>query len=524
MKLHRLFVFFATAAIVGIAACSSGNGSSSAQGDDGGDDGAQPPGDDASPATDGGTSLDGSGGSHDAATDHGEGGHAEASAPCTTRVNYGSAWIRPGNHPASFDDATGKVTWDGTCTDDGPNSYAMLSNGWKPYFQGNGACIMALDYADSCGVPATCTTRIAYGPAWLPPANHPAAYDDVQGRVFSDGICHPNGANSDANLSNGWRPNFSGSGTCRLSFMYTQCGGLYANPVIPVDCPDPGVLRDGSSYVLSCTSGDAADAYPLYTSPDLTTWTQQGHIFPTGHWPSWAKSDFWAPEIHKVGSHYVAYFSARDTNGQLSVGAASATSPLGPFTDVGAPLVNDATMGHIDASEITDSNGTPYLLWKDDGNAVGKPTPIHAQQLAADGLSLTGAPTTLITNDQAWEGPLVEGPWMVQHGGSYYLFYSGNGYASTAYAIGVARAASPLGPFTKAAGPILVTGGAWAGPGHCSVLDTPAGDTYVVYHAWEAGSVGGAPGRLVLTDAVHWDANGWPSVPLAPSGTSRPLP
>ncbi|HTQ46227.1 MAG TPA: hypothetical protein VMI75_25905, partial [Polyangiaceae bacterium] len=234
MKLRRLFVFFAASAIVGVAACSSGNGSSSsAQGDDGRDAGTTPPGDDGAAFMDAGSSLDG-GSARDASADHGDAAHAEASAPCTTRVTYGSAWIHPSNHPASFDDATGKVTWDGTCIDDGANSYALLSNGWKPYFQGNGACIMALDYADSCGVPATCTTRIAYGPKWLPPANHAASYDDVQGRVFSDGICHPNGGNCDANLSNGWQPTFSGSGTCRLSFMYTQCGGLYANPVIPV--------------------------------------------------------------------------------------------------------------------------------------------------------------------------------------------------------------------------------------------------------------------------------------------------
>ena len=37
------------------------------------------------------------------------------------------------------------------------------------------------------------------------------------------------------------------------------------------------------------------------------------------------------------------------------------------------------------------------------------------QRLAADGLSLTGAPTTLITNDRSWEGGLVEGPWMIDH-------------------------------------------------------------------------------------------------------------
>lgn len=493
---------------------------------------------DAGPATDGGspaadaapqdaTSGDARGG------DDAQGGsdaHVAADAPaeaaptpCTTTLTYGAAWIHGANHPAQNDVVQGDVTWDGTCTDDGANSYALLSNGFKPYFEGNGACVIALDHAGSCGAAASCATRVTYGPAWAPPPGHPAQFDDVPGRVYSDGLCHDAGGSSYANLSNGWQPHFNGAGACRLSFSYTECGGLYANAVIPVDCPDPGVLRDGSQYVLTCTSGGAADAYPIYTSPDLVAWTPAGHVFPAGHWPSWASGDFWAPEIHKVGTHYVVYFSARKTGGTLSVGAASAPSPLGPFTDIGHPLVTDPSMGLIDASEITATDGTPYVLWKEDGNAVGKPTPIHAQPLAPDGLSRVGSPSTLITNDQAWEGPLVEGPFMVSQGGSYYLFYSGNGYASTAYAIGVARAASPLGPFTKAGPPILVTGGAWAGPGHCSVVDTPAGDTTIVYHAWKAGAVGAAPGRLVLADLVAWQ-NGWPAVPLAPSSTSRPTP
>ncbi|HXU70689.1 MAG TPA: glycoside hydrolase family 43 protein [Polyangia bacterium] len=447
-----------------------------------------------------------------------------AAAPCSTRVTYGQAWIHGASHPAQDDQAAGLVTWDGSCTDDGANSYALLSNGWKPYFAGHAACVIALDYADGCAQPAACSTRVRYGAAWLPPANHAASYDDVGGRLFSDGACVNSGGDSYSTLSNGWAPHFSGSDACALSFEYRGCGGLYANPVMPGGCADPGVLRDGDTYVMSCTSGNAADAFPIYVSTDLVTWTAKGHIFPSAKKPTWAKSDFWAPEIHKVGAHYVAYFSARNSDGKLSIGAASAASALGPFVDLGAPLVHDPAMGLIDASEINAANGTSYLLWKEDGNAVGKPTPIHAQALAADGLSLTGAPSTLITNDQSWEGAVVEGPFMIEHGGMSYLFYSGNSYANATYAVGVARAPSPLGPFTKAAGPIVVTGGAWVGPGHCSVVDTPAGDTYMVYHAWQSGHVNG-PGdaRLPLTDAVEW-VGGWPTVPGAPSTATRPLP
>ncbi|MEO8874473.1 MAG: family 43 glycosylhydrolase, partial [Polyangiaceae bacterium] len=450
----------------------------------------------------------------------------KAPVACTsTRVTYGDAWIRGASHPADFDDATGLVTWDGTCTDEGANSFATLSNGWKPYFTGHNACVIALDSQPGCvGAPAACTTRIGYGTAWLAPTGHAARFDDVAGRVYSSGSCVADGANSYVALSNGFQPHFPGGASCEVSLSYAQCGGLYSNPVIPTDCPDPGVLYDGSQYVLSCTSGGAANAFPIYVSPDLVSWTQKGNIFPSAAKPAWATGDFWAPEIHKVGSHFVAYFSARNKDGKLSVGAASAKTALGPFTAQAAPLIHDANMGLIDASEFTDSDGTPYVLWKEDGNAIGQPTPIHARKLTADGLSLAPTATaTLITNDQAWEGPLVEGPFMIAHGGNYYLFYSGNGYATTKYAVGVAKASSPLGPFTKMAAPMLTSAGPWAGPGHCSVLDTPGGDTAMVFHAWQSSNIGAAPGRLVLTDAITWSA-GWPTIPFGPSGSSRAVP
>ncbi|HEY0253187.1 MAG TPA: glycoside hydrolase family 43 protein, partial [Kofleriaceae bacterium] len=437
-------------------------------------------------------------------------------------ISYGATWIAPANHPDHLDTVTDDVTWDGSCTDDGANSYATLSNGFKPYFTGRSACVIGLDKTAACASAApACTTRITYGTGWLAAANHPDSYDDVTGRVFGDGICHDA---SYATLSNGFAPHYSG-GACPISWRYEQCGGLYTNPDIPHDCPDPGVLKDGETYYLSCTSGGAAAAFPLYTSTDLATWVPMGHIFPSGMRPSWATGDFWAPEIHKVGAHYVAYYSARAKDGMLSIGAASADSALGPFTDLGQPLIHDANIGLIDVSEFNTSAGVPYVLWKEDGNAIGKPTPIHIAPLTDDGLSLKGEDSTLVTNDKAWEGAVTEGPFLVEHAGMYYLFYSGNSYANGTYAVGVARGTSLTQMMTKPATPILVTNANWTGPGHCSVVDAPGGGTAMVYHAWKPDCVNQAGcGREVLTDAIQWGSDGWPTVPLAPSASTRPLP
>ncbi|HEX8703457.1 MAG TPA: glycoside hydrolase family 43 protein [Myxococcaceae bacterium] len=442
--------------------------------------------------------------------------HSEALA-CSTRITYGDRWLRPSGHTAQYDVAADLVTWDGTCVNEGTNSYAVLSNGWKPYFSGNNACVLALD--TDCPGATACSTRISYSAAWLAPAGHTARFDDAAGRVFWDRACVNEGTNSYAVLSNDWKPYFSGTNKCGMSFRYTGCGGLYQNPVVPVDCADPGVVHDGTQYVAACTSGGAANAFPLRTSRDLVNWTAAGNIFPSTGKPTWATGDYWAPEIHKVGTRFIAYFTARHSNGKLSIGAATSASALGPYTDLGRPLVHDTTMGMIDATYFRDTAGTPYLVWKADGNAVGQPTPIYGQQLSADGLSLVGTRRTLISNNLAWEGSVVEAPWVVARGGYYYLFYSGNAYYNSTYAVGVARATSPLGPYTKLGAPILKTGAGWVGPGHNSVVTGPGGDTYMVYHAWDSALTK----RMMFVDAITWP-NGWPAVPEGPSAGSRPMP
>jgi hypothetical protein len=122
---------------------------------------------------------------------------------------------------------------------------------------------------------------------------------------------------------------------------------------------------------------------------------------------------------------------------------------------------------------------------------------LWGQQLAANGLSLLGAPVRLLDHDQAWEDPLIEAPSLVVSDRTYYLFYSANWWESDRYAIGYAMGVAPLGPYTKATldGPWLASDGTVAGPGGQDFCPDPAGGGLLMaYHGWQPGQVGYARG------------------------------
>lgn len=440
---------------------------------------------------------------------------------CMTRLTYGSAWIAPADHPSRYDDVPGIVTWDGACSlDSAGNSVASLSNGWRPVFEGAAGCVIALDVMGDCAPAASCATRASYGPSWSAPRDHPNRFDDVDGVLTMDGVCRSSGDASYMVLSNGWQPHYTGSGGCALALRYTQCGGLFSNPVVATDCPDPGVLQEADRYVMVCTPGPA---FPIRTSGDLVHWDARGTIFSDATRPRWAAGDFWAPEIHKLGERYVVYYSARHLDGDLAIGAASSDNALGPYEDLGEALLRSANPGVIDAHQFQAPDGARYLLWKVDGNANNTPSAIQIQRLREDGLALTGAASELLRNTLPWEGSVIEGPWMIYEAGYYYLFYSGNNYASSAYALGVARSTSASGGFTKAQTPILTSSGDWAGPGHGSVVRSPRGEWIQIFHAWPAAHIGqNPPGRQVFVARIGWDSE-WPTMHAALSSHSQPV-
>jgi arabinan endo-1,5-alpha-L-arabinosidase len=130
---------------------------------------------------------------------------------------------------------------------------------------------------------------------------------------------------------------------------------MYSNPVHHGDTPDPGVAFDNTTnkFWAATTGTVGKNAFPLWSSTDLTSWTSEGYIFPDGHAPKWSTTEYWAPELHFVGGTWTVYFTALKQGAMLSVGCAKSTSKsiAGPYEDIGAPIFAETDWGNIGKNE-----------------------------------------------------------------------------------------------------------------------------------------------------------------------------
>ena len=270
--------------------------------------------------------------------------------------------------------------------------------------------------------------------------------------------------------------------------------------VIDDDFPDPEVLKDGDTYyAYSTSSGHGRVPYATASSPD-GPWTIEGDALPDK--PAWTgDGGFWAPDVsRRSDGKYLMYFTGPDTSsGRMCLGAALADSPAGPFVATSdTPLVcNPDEGGDIDPSSFVDADGTRYLLYKNDGNAVGQPAVIWLQRTEADGTTLVGDRTELLRNDLPSEDGVIEAPVLVRRNSQYVLFYSAGVYTTDNYHTGFATSASLTGPYTRADHPLMTTAsldGAVSGPGGADI-----GDGKIFFHGARA-----AGGRGMYVADLGW--------------------
>lgn len=284
----------------------------------------------------------------------------------------------------------------------------------------------------------------------------------------------------------------------------TIAGLIAGEPLLAGDFADPFVLDTGSvAYVYATNTTDAN--IPVVRSDNYKEAFYLGDAMPTI--PSWTSKDFiWAPSVWaRPDGNFVMYYSALDNaSGKMCVSRALASSPVGPFVDDSSgPFVCPLDQGGAIDPAVVDDNGTPYLLYKNDGNCCGITTTLWSVPLSSDGLSLNGTPTKLLSDDQGWEGGNTEAPSMVAVGDKYLLFYSANNWATQDYAIGYGVCDSITGPCRKPEGEAWMTSTDNAkGPGGQEFFEAE-NQVWMVYHGWLPGQVNTPGGeRRLFLDAI----------------------
>lgn len=266
---------------------------------------------------------------------------------------------------------------------------------------------------------------------------------------------------------------------------------FYQNPLPVKDIGDPFILPTQDGYCAFATGGVLG--FNVWRSGDLKAFTKEKALKKL----SWAAGDYWAPEVFAYDGRYVMLYTVRWTENQsLRIGIAFADEPQGPYTDPLERPLFDFGYAAIDATLVLDDTGAPYLIYSRDcsENVVEDrhESHLYGVEMTRDLLTVVGEPVLLTQPDAPWETQSGdyrwnEGPAVVRHDGRYYLFYSANYFAGKEYAVGVATADHPLGPYTKqennpilnfveSDGEVRVSG-----PGHNSFF-TVGEELFTAYH------------------------------------------
>ena len=205
------------------------------------------------------------------------------------------------------------------------------------------------------------------------------------------------------------------------------------NPIIQT-CftADPAPLVYNNTvyvYVGHDSSKAPNDGYLMrywkcYSSQDMVNWTDHGIALATKS-VNWSGGDADAAQVvYRDGKFY--YYISTQGPGGVSVGVAVATSPLGPFTDIGKPLVTAGQMTGcnathswrgLDPTVFIDDDGQAYLYW---GNNV-----CYWVKLNSDMISCNGSISCLPQNATASFGPdFEEAPWVYKRNSVCYMIYA----------------------------------------------------------------------------------------------------
>ena len=253
---------------------------------------------------------------------------------------------------------------------------------------------------------------------------------------------------------------------------------------------DPQVLLyEGKYYSYATSSGEG---FLVWESEDLVHWSEPTLCFRAIDF--WGKSHFWAPEVVYHNGKFIMHYTAQSRElDSLRLGVAVADDPKGPFTDVHGKPMFDFGYAAIDGSVLVSDEGNYFYYSRDcSENIIGgvKTSQIYCVQLDDTLTNVIGEAQLMTTPDKEFEFKSLninhlwnEGPCVIYRDGKYIMNYSANFYASNDYAICVATADHPMGPWKKSVNnPVLSRRGDLFGAGHNAFFTGLDGQLYTAFH------------------------------------------
>lgn len=291
--------------------------------------------------------------------------------------------------------------------------------------------------------------------------------------------------------------------------------------------PSTIVKRNGVYHIWTTgdqiyhmTSTDLINWTPAATVFAAGTWPSWVETYVPGF-----KGNFWAPECVFMNGKYYMYYSCSLGGRACAIGVA--TSPdLTTWTDQGMVVYSDnnSTYGSIDPAVFTDAAGKVWMAFGSHlaGNWIVELDPTTGKRLNTTIKNIAGA-SPYCENEASYV--------MQHGGFYYLFYNKGICCAGTnsTYYVQMGRSTNPDGPYLDKNGVNLLSGGGtdflvsknrYIGPGQVG-LYTENGYNFLTYHYYD-GFANGAP--TLGVGNLSWDATtGWPSVTQdwLPAGTYK---
>lgn len=287
----------------------------------------------------------------------------------------------------------------------------------------------------------------------------------------------------------------------------------FKNPVFPHGA-DPWVIRDGDSYYY-CYSGGNGVCVNKIAAPDKIT-TEGGVKVYTAPEGCEYSSEYWAPELHKIGGRWYIYVAADNGdnyNHRMYVLGCLGDEPTAEYEMLGK-ITDKTDKWAIDGS-VLQYKGECYFIWsgwEGDSNVAQNIYIAHM----SDPCTIDSDRVMLSCPDMEWEQRggrphINEGPVAVVKNDTVHIIYSASGSWSDDYCLGkltfdgkgdIMNAST----WVKYPAPVFEKTDKTFGPGHCSFTTDADGETWVVYHANTVKGSGWG-GRHVWIQPIKWNGD-----------------